>query len=142
MIKSPLGGKREKIPQRDDGTASYCNRGVTWCHDFSFQYYSNSSHLTFNLLQFTFSFSLFNSNIWQNHCLRFLLDDCNNQEKLEKIISGKSGRGWGVNVKKGEWNVQMNAYLNYRKIPKISPSKYKPPRIVTKKTSVKSSLRI
>ena len=59
----------------------------------------------FNLLQFTFSFSLFNSKIWQNHCLRFLLDDCNNQEKLEKIISGKFGRGWGVNVKKGEWDV-------------------------------------
>ena len=32
--------------------------------------------------------------------------------------------------------------VNYRKIPKISPSMYKPPKLVTQKTSVKSPLQI
>ena len=37
---------------------------------------------------------------------------------------------------------RTNHHTEYRKIPKISPSKYKPPKIVKKKPSVKSPLRI
>ena len=32
--------------------------------------------------------------------------------------------------------------VKYRKIPKISPSKFKPPKLVTQKPSVKSPLQI
>ena len=32
--------------------------------------------------------------------------------------------------------------VKYRKIPKISPSKFKPPKLVTQKPSIKSPLQI
>ena len=38
--------------------------------------------------------------------------------------------------------ISMASHLGYRKIPKISPSKYKPPKLVTQKPSVKSPLQI
>ena len=37
---------------------------------------------------------------------------------------------------------QLKEAWKYRKIPKISPSKYKPPKPVAQKPSVKSSLQI
>ena len=36
----------------------------------------------------------------------------------------------------------VEASRSYRKIPKISPSKYEPPKLITQKTSVKSPLQI
>ena len=36
----------------------------------------------------------------------------------------------------GRFNGKVSCLLNYRKIPKITPSKYKPPKPVTQKTSL------
>ena len=37
---------------------------------------------------------------------------------------------------------KLGEILKYRKIPKISPSKYKPPKPVTQRPSIKSPLQI
>ena len=43
-----------------------------------------------------------------------------------------------------KWVLLFHLLLNliYRKIPKINPSKYKPPKLVTQKPSVKLPLQI